>query len=262
MMDTAKYTMAISKGAGLIDQTRQLVRFWKIGESPDDFARRAIYECALGNDTAYRVRDILHRVFIPRFMRPNDMPARILKAVAESPTPSATFNELLFLFACRNDPLVYDYTVKEFWPAVRRGRTSLAADEVLSFISGALVDGVIERAWSEKTAIKIARGVLGILRDVGFLREDKRHSKEIVKYRITELGLAIIARMMHDEGISDSSIGSHRDWSLFGLSGAEVLDRLDELGEARGILVQRAGAVVHITWSPRTIEELIHVFTR
>lgn len=261
-MDAAKYTMAISKGAGLIDQTRQLARFWKLGERSDDFARRAINECALGNDTAYRVRDILHRVFIPRFMRPNDMPARILKAVAENPMPAATFNELVFLFACRKDPLIHDYTVKEFWPAVRRGRTSLAADEVLSFFSGALVDGMIEKAWSEKTAIKIARGVLGILRDVGFLREDKRHSKEIVRYRITESGLAIIARMMHDEGMSDSSISSHPDWSLFGLSRAEVLDRLDELGETKGILVQRAGTVVHITWSPKTIEELVHVFTR
>jgi hypothetical protein len=43
---------------------------------------------------------------------------------------------------------------------------------------------------------------------------------------------------------------------------SEVLERLDSLGEHRGVIVQRAGSVVHFTWTVNSIEELIDVLAR
>ncbi len=257
-----KYTTAISKGAAMLDETRRLLEHWSPGQSLDAFAKRVQDEDVLGNATAYRTRDAVRRVFAPRFLKPTDKPARVLKRVLERNLPGRTFTELLLVYACRNDPLLYDFTSREFWLAVRRGRSVLDTDAVLSFLSEAVVDGRLESQWSENVSVRIARCVLGMLRDVGFLREAKRGRKEIVDYRVSDEGAGILARELHEAGITNSSLCSHRDWGLFGMNRAEVLERLDHLGEERGIVVQRGGSVVHFTWYVDSIEEMIDVFAR
>jgi len=243
----------------MVDETRRLLEQWRPNESLNAFVKRVHEEGLLGNATAYRTKDIVRRVFAPRFLRPTDKPARVLKHILASGLPSRTFNEILFVYAARNDPLIYDFTVREYWPAVRRGKPVLGTDIVLAFLSEAMVDGKLDLQWSEKVSIRIARCVLAILRDVGFLREVRRGRREIVDYHMSDEGVAILARELHESGVSDSALCSHPDWGLFGLSAAEVLGRLDGLGEYRGVLVQRAGSVVHFTWFVESIEEMINV---
>src|SRR6266540_1950284 len=139
-----QYTTAISKGAGMIGETRRLLQHWHSGESLDDFTRRVQQEGVLGNSTAYRTRDAVTRVFAPRFLKPTDKPARILQKVLSSGLPGRTFTELLFVFAARQDPLVRDFTVREYWPAVRRGRLVMDTDSVVSFLSEAHYDGRLD----------------------------------------------------------------------------------------------------------------------
>ena len=133
---------------------------------------------------------------------------------------------------------------------------------MLSFLSEAHYDGRLENQWSENVSIRIARCVLGLLRDVGFLRESVRGRKEIVDYRTSDEALALLARELHESGITDSSLCNHPDWELFGMSPTEVVERLDRLGEHRGVIVQRAGSVVHFTWVVKSIEELVDVLAR
>ena len=252
-----KYSTAISKGAGMIEETRSLLEHWRPGEPLDGFARRVQEEGLLGNSTAYRTSDVVRRVFAPRFLRPSDKPARILQWVLASALPGRVFTELLFVFTARQDPLVYDFTIREYWPAVRRGRPVLHTNLILSFLSEAHYDGRLDNQWSEKVSVRIARCVLGLLRDVGFLREVVRGRREIVNYRMSEEGAAILARELNESGITDSSLCNHPDWGLFGMTPSEVVERLDGLGEHRGVIVQRAGSVVHFTWVAKSIEELI-----
>jgi hypothetical protein len=183
----------------------------------------------------------------------------VLKKVLEFGLPGRTFTELLFLYSCRNDPLVYDFTVREFWPSARRGRPTLDVDLILAFLSEATLDGRLESQWSEKVSARIARCVSAMLRDVGLLRERKRGRREIVDYRMSDEGVALLTRELHESGVSDSFLSEHPDWELFGMKPSEVLERLDGLGEQRGLVVQRAGSVVRFTWYIETIEELIHV---
>lgn len=256
------YSTAISKGAGMIEETRRLLEHWCPEESLDDFARRVQAEGLLGNATAYRTRDVVRRVFAPRFLRPTDKPARILQQLVLSGLPNRVFTELLFVFTARQDPLVYDFTVREYWPAARRGRAVLDTDPMLSFLSEAHYDGRLENEWSENVAVRIARCVLGLLRDVGFLREVTRGRREVVNYHMSDQGVAVLAREIHESGVTDSSLCGHPDWGLFGMLPAEVLERLDAIGEDRGVIVQRAGSVTHLTWTVKSIEELVNVLTR
>lgn len=257
-----KYSTAISKGAGMIEETRCLLEQWRPEEPLDEFALRVQTEGLLGNSTAYRTRDLVRRVFAPRFLRPNDKPARILRRVITSGLPGRVFTELLFVFAARQDPLVYDFTVREYWPAVRRGRPVMNTDPMLSFLSEAHYDGRLDNQWSEKVSVRIARCVLGLLRDVGFLREVVRGRREIVNYRMSDEGAAILARELNESGVTDSSLCNHPDWELFGMMPSEVVERLDGIGEYRGVIVQRAGSVVHFTWVIKSIEELVDVLAR
>jgi hypothetical protein len=106
-----RYSIAICKGAGLVNETRQLLEHWRPGEAVETFVRRVQEEDLLGRSTAYRSRDIARRVFARRFLRPTDYPARLLKNVLDYHLPQKTFTELLFLFACRADALLYDFTL-------------------------------------------------------------------------------------------------------------------------------------------------------
>ena len=254
------YSAAISKGAGMIEETRSLLRHWRPGEPLAEFARRVQDQGLLGNATAYRTRDVVRRVFAPRFLRPTDQPARILQRVLAAGMAGPVFTELVLVFTARQDPLVYDFTVREYWPAVRRGRSALDADAVFAFLAEARCDGRLERPWSDSVTVRIARCVLGLLRDVGFLRD--RGRRELVNYRLSDEGAALLARDLHDAGVTDSSLCHHPDWGLFGLSPAEAAARLDGLGEHRGVIVQRAGSVTQFTWVVHAIEELIDVLAR
>ena len=257
-----KYSTAISKGAGMIDEVRRLLGHWRAGESLEDFTRQVQEEGLLGNSTAYRTRDVVTRVFAPRLLRPTDKPARILQRVLSSGMSGRVFTELLFVFTARQDPLIYDFTTRVYWPAARRGRPVLDTDSMLSFLSEAHYDGRLDNQWSENVSVRIARCVLGLLRDIGFLREAVRGRKEIVNYRMSDEGAAMLARDLHESGTTDSSLCNHPDWVLFGMTPSEVVERLDGIGEHRGVIVQRAGSVVHFTWVVKSFEELIDVLAR
>jgi len=257
-----KYSTAISKGAGMLEETRRLLEQWNPNEHLDVFTRRVQEEGLLGNSTAYRTRDLVRRVFAHRFLKPSDKPARILQRVLKSGLSGRVFTELLFLFTARRDPLVYYFTIQEYWPAVRRGRTVMDTDPFLSFLSAAHYDGRLDNQWSDKVSVRIARCVLGLLRDVGFLREVVRGRREVVDYRMSDEGAVIMARDLSEAGVTDSSLCDHPDWSLFGMTPSEILEKLDRIGESRGLIVQRAGSVVHFTWVVKSIEEQIDVLSR
>lgn len=261
MAKERKYTIAICKGAALLTETRILLEHWSPSESLDSFAARVHEEGILGNATAYRVRDIVRRVFAPRFLRPTNQPAMILKTILGHRLPHSVFREMVFLNAARNDTLIHDFTTKEFWPSVQRGRPFLDVDSILSFFSGAVADGLIEKPWSEQVSKKVARGLLGLLRDIGFLRDSGKSRKEILRYRISDEGLLILAKVLHDAGLSDTSLTAHPDWGLFGISPSILLERLQLFDESQGLILQRAGSVIAINWNVDSVEALIGLLT-
>jgi Putative inner membrane protein (DUF1819) len=133
----------------------------------------------------------------------------------------------------------------------------------LAFLADA-ARGDIPHPWSDQVQVKIARGLLAMLRDVGLLREQRRgqQEREIIPFRMSDIGVACFARYLHEAGLSDSALCGHSDWGLFGLGRQGTIERLDGLGEDKGLIVQRAGSVVSITWRVQSIEELLDVLAR
>jgi hypothetical protein len=252
------YTTAISKGAGCVEETRKLLQHWEPGTDMETFLKRVQDEDLVGASTAYRTKDVVTRVFRPRFLTPTDRPARILKMILQKGLKRQTFTEMLFVFACRSDPLIHDFTVREYWPAARRGKNVLTTQDGVDFLTEARYDGRLENEWSSSVSTRISRCVLGMLRDVGLLRGDGSR-KEIAPYSVTDETVAILARDLHESGTTDSSLHDNPDWGLFGLQGQRPLEILERMGRSSGLIMQRAGSVVRITWQVQSMEELIDV---
>lgn len=252
------YSVALSKGAAMVEETRTLLKHWRSNEDPHEYAQRVQENDLIGKATAYRTRDLVLRVFKPRLLSPSEVPARCLQNILLRGIDRRILTELLFLYAARADNLLYDFTVKVFWPACDRGDLILRTDDVLAFLSKAHDDGIIPEQWSQNVQIKLARGILGALRDFGFIREEKRAYREIIRYRLTDQSLAYIAHDLHFGGLSDAAVCEHSDWNLFGMGRNQVVERLDELDDWAGLLIQRAGSVVRISWSHKDMEGLIN----
>jgi hypothetical protein len=257
MPEETRYTIAICKGAALLNETRTLLGYWRVGEPYTDFARRVEKDGLLGKATACRVRDIVRRVIIPRYLKPDDRPAPVIKAALEANVQPPIFKELVLLYSARKDSLLRDFVLRKFWPSVQRGKFSLDVVSVLSFFSESLTDGKIRKPWSEQVSKKVARGLLGFLREVDFIREPARGKRELVDYRLSDDGIVILSRIFREEGFSDSGIVDHPDWALFGLERKAILPRLHLIGEEKGVLVQQAGSVVSLNWKVDSIEELM-----
>lgn len=252
-----RYTITICKGAALLEETRTLHSHWQLGEPAEAFMRRVEEEGLLGKATAHRVRDIVRRVFIPRYLKPDDRPARVMKSALEFNVQPAIFKELVLLYAARNDILLREFVLREFWPSVKRGKLFVDVSTVLSFFSEAFMDGKIEKMWSDQVSKKVARGLLGFLREVDFIREPQKGKRELIDYRISDDMMVILARILKEEGFSDSGIVDHSDWNLFGLERKGILSRFHLAGEEMGLLVQQAGSVVSFNWKVRSIESLM-----
>src|SRR5262245_35105122 len=86
----------------------------------------------------------------------------MLKSMVGRGLPRKTFTEMLFLFACRADDLLYDFTIQSYWEAARRVGTHLTNADALAFFADALARRYIPRPWSDRVEIKIARGLIGM----------------------------------------------------------------------------------------------------
>ena len=257
-----RYTVGIAKGSAAINEMRMLLRHWTPGESHSGFLKRVQETGILGKHTARRTRDMVNQVFRPRLLTPDDRAARALKRFVEAGGDTQTFRELLLLYEARSEALLYDFVTMKFWPACHSGALVVTLDDVLSFFEEGVRAGRLPNPWSEKVQPKVARGVLGALRAFGFIREEKRGHREIVPYRMTDAGVIYLAHELHFRNSTDAAVAEHSDWELFGLNRDQVLNRLDILGPAFELMVQRAGSVVRIAWSYTTMESVIDAITR
>lgn len=257
-----RYTVSgLIKGAAPIEEMRTLVRAWQPGESGTDLAKRVVAAGVLGKATSAWARDLVVRVFRPRLLLPTDTPARHLQVLLAANAPNAVFSEALWWYEARAENLLFDFVCQAYWPARHAGAIWMLWKDVLAFLDQARDAGKLERAWSDSTRERVASAVLKALTTFGYLGPDRGAKREILPYRLSDLGLAFVAHALHFDGEPDSLLVEHHDWALFGLDRAQVLDRLELLSPAAGLLIQRAGSVVHLNWQHTSMEALIHALT-
>jgi hypothetical protein len=261
-LDAAHYTIAISKGSALLEETKALLRAWRPGESTREFRDRVLREDVLGRMTARRAADIVSRVFARRFLRPNDRPAFLLKRLLAKKQSGQLFTDLCLLYAARNDDLIRDVIAHVYWPALSEGRLTISPPYLVEFLRQAERDGRMPEPWSEQVKLRVARGLLKAVADFGLLRETARGRRELVHFRPTDRTIVYLAHDLHFAGHTDAGVTHCKDWALFGMGAGDVLSALDRLSGEGWWLAQVAGSLVRITWKYAEMEEVVDAIAR
>ena len=256
------YTVTgLIKGTVTLDEIQTLLLNWRPSEPVADFAKRVRQEGILTKQTAMRVQDLVLQVFRQWFLKPNDQAARWLKAFVEANGDRQVLNELVFLYKARRETVLYDFVLECFWPACHEGELYLRTADIEDFVRDAQQTGRTTKRWSPQTQARLAQGVFGALTEAGFLSKERYYAREYVLYRVSDFTLAYLAHDLHLAGITDGMLVAHPDWRLFGLTREHTLERLDALDERAGMILQRAGSLVRITWLYTSMEEVIYAYT-
>lgn len=250
----------LTKGTLSVDEVQALLRHWRPGETPSDFAERVRQTGIVTKRTTQRANDVVS-LFRSWFLLPDDRAARRLKLFSENGGDRRTLSELIFLHKARREYVLADFTRRRFWLACHEGALYLRTSEVEEFLQDAQESQMTGQLWKPETQERLAQGITRALLDVGFLQRGPRNTREYVLYRVTDFSIAYLAYDLHLGAQTDAGLAMHPDWELFGLSREQVLDRLDALDERAGLLVQRAGSVIRITWGHHDMEGVIHAFT-
>lgn len=261
MSDSSTYkTTRLMIGNFPAEEIRILLLNWQPDERNVDFTNRLLQQGILDKKTSSAIVGKV-RMFKGWFETPDDRAARRLQLCVKKGINSQFFRELVFLYKARTEPILRDFTVDCFWPAVQRGELYLSKQSVFDYIQRKQVLGLLNKDLSKSVVIHLQRAITGTLVNVGFL-EERKSIWELVTYRPTNLLISYIAHDLHFDAQTDTMLVEHPDWSLFGLSRNYVLDRLSELEKNYGMVVQYAGSVVRITWLYSSMEEVIDAYPR
>jgi Putative inner membrane protein (DUF1819) len=256
------YTIRTSKGAALISETRVLLRAWNGKETEAELAQRALRDDLLGKVTAKRVKDLVQQVFARRYLRPEGPPAVYLKTLLERRPGGDWFRDLCLVYSARADRVLRDLVSVFFRDMREAGRLTLNLEAVIAFLSEAEEEGKLPRPWSPETKKKIARGLMKMLTEFGFLGNRGRGPREMRPFRPHPLAIGYLAFDLHFDGNTDAGVTGHPDWALWLLSEQDVREALDDLSRHGPWVFQSAGAVVRITWNAASMKEAVDVLAR
>lgn len=255
-MTTDSYTTMLNAGVGMIDETRLLLDLWKPGMRSADLRQHALQSGQFPNITARRLRNLIAECFQPRYLVNDGKPARLLKAIKDI-FSTREFNQVLYLYTCRESRILFDFICQVYWNAYSSGREKIGNEDALDFVIRANQEGKTVSPWSESTLQRVARYLTSSCADFGLLESGQKVSRRILPFRIESGVTVILAYDLHFAGQGDNAVLSHPDWALFGMERADVLDEFKRLGLQGWWIVQSAGDVTRIGWQYPSMEELI-----
>lgn len=260
-MRNAFYTTQLQAGTGLVDDTLILLDLWQPGMDVTQLKYSALESGRFPNVTFRRLRNIVVECFKPRYLVEKDAPALLLKS-AKNVLQRRELMQLMFIFTCRANTILYDFVREIYWSVYSSGRDQISNDDAISFVTRANQDGKTQKTWSEGTIIRVARYLTGTCADFGLLEGGERSTRKILPFRLENRVAAILAYELHFSGQGDNRVLSHTDWSLFGMERDDVFDEIKRLALKDWLIVQSAGDVIRIAWQYPTMEELIDVIAR
>ncbi|MBI1207567.1 MAG: DUF1819 family protein [Azospirillum sp.] len=251
------YGVQLGAGLGLIAETIRLLEVWKPGLGATDLVKAALDSGLFPTMSARRLTNMVVEAFGPRFLSDGGRPAAFLKAV-HGGIGAPEFRTLLYIHACRANPILYDFITGVYWSRYASGQASVGKDDAANFVQRAVESGRTRKRWSDTTMIRMSQYLLGTCEDFGLLSSIRSGGK-ILTFRATMPVVAFLAHDLHFKGLGDNAVVRHRDWSLFGLRTEDVLDEMKRLALDGKIILQTAGTVTHIAWKIKSMEELADV---
>ncbi|RMD65811.1 DUF1819 family protein [Candidatus Parcubacteria bacterium] len=255
------YTTRLQAGLGLISETKQLLSLWTEGMSTSELTKYALGLGVFSNISSRRLKNIVVEGFAPRYLVKDDYPAKFLKQLSSSLSTRA-FSQILFIFTCRANPILFDFVCEMYWTAYAAGSEILTNEQARNWIQRAIENGRTTKPWSESTVIRVARYLTGACADFGLLEDVSKDNRRIIPFRVLDEVAVFLAYDLHFSGLGDNSVLSHPDWGLFGLTRDDVLAELKRLALQDWFIVQSGGGAVRIGWQYNSMEEVVDVLAR
>ena len=254
------YTTQLQAGLGLIEETRLLLGLYEAGMTASVLSTKALNSGLFPNVTARRLHNIVSECFAPRYLR-SQTTSLALKLLAEK-LPKPEFNQLLFIHTARSNLIFADFVRDVFWSRYSAGRDVLDREDAKDFVTDAVRNGKTQIAWSESTVKRVGSYLLGCCSDYELLEHTSRGPRRILPLRLYPQVAAYLAYDLKFQGLADNQIVNHSDWQLFGLEGADVRDQLKRLSLDGYLIMQSAAEVIHISWTYKSMDEVIDALSR
>jgi hypothetical protein len=255
------YTTQLQAGLGMIEETQILLNLWSSGIDPAQLQKIALESGELPNVSARRLRNIVGECFVPRYLRNAPPPALFMKNL-QGKLIGKELEQLLFLFTCRANLILYDFVREVYWNAYTSGRNTISNEEAETFVVRANQDGKTHKPWSESTIRRISGYLTGCCADFGLLEGGTKSIRKILPFRIESRVAIFLAYNLHFSGHGDNSVLSDPDWTLFGMDRNDVLNELKRLALKGWFIIQSAGDVTRIGWQFQNMEELTDAFIK
>ena len=260
-MVDAKYTAALAKGHGIIEETMALLDIWEPGMSAPQLAKIAISNGVLRRATAKRAQDLVIRVFAPRYLVDNARPAQQLKTLMDAGASQANLEQLVFVYTARANAVLHDFVCEVYWGKYSAGSSHIATEDAREFLERAYNIGRLPERWSEEMISRIARGLYGCLADFKLSENARKSNRKILPFNIRSLTILYLTHDLHFSGYSDNGILEHPDWRLFGLAKIEVLREFQRVSSDH-FIAQFSGELLRISWKYQSMEEAIRAIAR
>lgn len=244
----------------MIRECRILLQEWLPGESSDQFLDRVTGQNVLGKLSRRRVRDIVKRIFIPRFNEaktPGTMPVlRLLKSGAALDV----MDRILYYHAALADDLLYEFAGEFLYRKHSGGGYGITISETNEFLLSMQRSGQLEHPWSPSTRIKVARGLLAACRDFHLLQgaARKRLAPVVMPFEV----FIYVAHYLKEKVGSASRIIEHPDWSLFLLNHREIEQMFLRAHQEDWLKYNAAGGVVRIDWHLPNLMEAVNALAQ
>ena len=244
MMGDQKYTSALLKGTGALDDVMVLLDVWRPGMSDEQFARVASE--VLGKRTRQRTYDIA-RVFAQRLLVEEGRPASVLQRLRAGGAAPGDVRLLLFVFTARANTILHDYVTDVYWPQYRAGAQALPRSAADAFLHEAEQEGRIE-GWSESTKVHVAQNLNGTLADFGLLTSTPPAARRFTTPVLSDVVAGTLVYEARARGVGEDHLVDLKEWALFGIERYEVVQVLHRLSRRGHLTVQDAGHLIRIFW--------------
>lgn len=247
----SEYTSRLQKGGALVSEMRRLVVEWSDHPGAAD---RIVETNAIGSPSRARLRDVVVRTFIPRFVR--SQPPDLWRSVAvleRAGWPASAIVPIHYYAAAVAEPLLWDFVTDVLADRFGRGLLDVGVDDAKNFLAAAPAARFAGGRWTPTVTTKVARGLLAALRDFGLLSGS-------VKKRLTPLYLptetfAFLAMVRHENGMRGSGLLHDDAWRLFLLPDLAVERFFAEAHQRKMLTYHAAGSSVSVSFPSGTLEE-------
>lgn len=257
MTTAPQYTTNLSKAQGMVPETLELLELWEPGMSVSDLKARVRAMGALGKATQTRVDDVVGRAFAQRFLAQGGKPAEWLRHLMLAGASRGLLRQLALVYTARANLILHDFIREVFWLKYTSRAGEVTKQDARDFIDRAVSRGALERRWSDSMVERVTRYLLGTLVDFGLIEENRFGQRQILPIFITPETVVFLAYELHFSGTGDDELVRHRDWTLFGMSPADVTSALERAAMQGHLFIQHSGAFLRVEWKYKTMMEML-----